>query len=89
MSRRWKDCNSKWQRFVSDQKEVEEWLSNAENTLKLSESEPAAHRQQLRVTPNPPLPYLSITSKHEHINMYLYKTTMYFNIENPFYLNKT
>ncbi|XP_054915286.1 dystrophin isoform X6 [Poeciliopsis prolifica] len=46
--KRWTDCNSKWQRFVSDQKEVEEWLSNAESTLTLSESEPAAHRQQLR-----------------------------------------
>lgn len=49
-SRRWQDCNSKWQKFVSDQKALEEWLNDAESTLKLGESEPAAHRQHLRVT---------------------------------------
>ncbi|XP_038138063.1 dystrophin isoform X4 [Cyprinodon tularosa] len=46
--KRWKDCSSKWQKFVSDHKAVDEWLNNGENTLKLCESEPAAHRQQLR-----------------------------------------
>ncbi|XP_038572172.1 dystrophin isoform X8 [Micropterus salmoides] len=47
-AKRWQDCNSKWQKFVSDQKASEEWLSDAESTLKLAESEPAAHRQHLR-----------------------------------------
>ncbi|KAM7375197.1 hypothetical protein PAMA_014334 [Pampus argenteus] len=42
------DCNSKWQKFVSDQKTLEEWLNDAEATLKLSESDPAVHRQHLR-----------------------------------------
>ncbi|XP_037552527.1 dystrophin isoform X1 [Nematolebias whitei] len=46
--KRWQDCSSKWQKFVSDHKTLEEWLNNAESTLKLSESEPAAHRQHLR-----------------------------------------
>ncbi|XP_035481958.2 dystrophin isoform X3 [Scophthalmus maximus] len=46
--KRWQDCNSKWQKFVSDQKTVDEWLDDAEGTLKLAETEPAAHRQQLR-----------------------------------------
>ncbi|XP_058478668.1 dystrophin isoform X3 [Solea solea] len=46
--KRWQDCNSKWQKFVSDQKTVEGWLSEAESTLKLDETEPAAHRQHLR-----------------------------------------
>ncbi|TMS11567.1 Dystrophin [Larimichthys crocea] len=46
--KRWQDCNSKWQKLVSDQKALEEWLSDAESTLKLVESEPAAHRQHLR-----------------------------------------
>ncbi|KAM4537905.1 dystrophin [Fundulus diaphanus] len=46
--KRWKDCSSKWQKFASDHKAVEEWLNHGESTLKLSESEPAAHRQQLR-----------------------------------------
>ncbi|XP_044044305.1 dystrophin isoform X16 [Siniperca chuatsi] len=46
--KRWQDCNSKWQKFVSDQKALEEWLNDAESTLKLAESEPAAHRQHLR-----------------------------------------
>lgn len=49
VSRRWQDCNSKWQKFVSDQKELEEWLNDAEGTLKLAESDPGAHRQHLRV----------------------------------------
>lgn len=49
VSRRWQDCNSKWQKFVSDQKELEEWLNDAEGTLKLAESNPLAHRQHLRV----------------------------------------
>lgn len=35
---------------MSDQKTLEEWLNDAEATLKLAESEPAAHRQHLRVT---------------------------------------
>lgn len=48
-SRRWQDCNSKWQKFVSDEKALEEWLNLAGSTLKLAESEPAAHRH-LRVT---------------------------------------
>ncbi|XP_035983750.1 dystrophin isoform X13 [Fundulus heteroclitus] len=46
--KRWKDCSSKWQKFASDHKAVEEWLNHGESTLKLAESEPAAHRQQLR-----------------------------------------
>nr|XP_046237962.1 dystrophin isoform X12 [Scatophagus argus] len=46
--KRWQDCNSKWQKFVSDQKALDEWLNDAESTLKLAESEPAAHRQHLR-----------------------------------------
>ncbi|XP_030603146.1 dystrophin isoform X3 [Archocentrus centrarchus] len=46
--KRWQDCNSKWQKFVSDQKALEEWLNDAERTLKLAESDPAAHRQHLR-----------------------------------------
>ncbi|XP_062236415.1 dystrophin isoform X4 [Platichthys flesus] len=46
--KRWQDCNAKWQKFVSDQKGVEEWLSDAESTLKLAETDPTAHRQNLR-----------------------------------------
>ncbi|XP_029380106.1 dystrophin isoform X8 [Echeneis naucrates] len=46
--KRWQDCNSKWQKFVSDQKNLEDWLNEAESTLKLAESDPAAHRQHLR-----------------------------------------
>ncbi|XP_047211782.1 dystrophin isoform X4 [Girardinichthys multiradiatus] len=46
--KRWKDCSSKWQKFDLDHKALEEWLNNAESTLKLSEIEPAAHRQKLR-----------------------------------------
>ncbi|KAM9836007.1 dystrophin-like [Aulostomus maculatus] len=46
--KRWQDCNAKWQTFVSDQKGLGEWLDDAESTLKLAESEPAAHRQHLR-----------------------------------------
>ncbi|XP_039997801.1 dystrophin [Xiphias gladius] len=46
--KRWQDCNSKWHKFVSDQKALEEWLNDAESTLKLAESEPAAHRQHIR-----------------------------------------
>ncbi|XP_047432918.1 dystrophin isoform X3 [Mugil cephalus] len=46
--KRWQDCNSKWQKFVSDRRALEEWLSDAESTLKLAESDPAAHRQHLR-----------------------------------------
>ncbi|XP_037829862.1 dystrophin isoform X1 [Kryptolebias marmoratus] len=46
--KRWQDCSSKWQKFVSDHKASEEWLNNAESTLKLAETEPAAHRQHLR-----------------------------------------
>nr|XP_019960032.1 PREDICTED: dystrophin-like [Paralichthys olivaceus] len=46
--KRWQDCNSKWQKFVSDQKALEEWLNDAESTLKLAETDPTAHRQNLR-----------------------------------------
>ncbi|XP_056882091.1 dystrophin isoform X5 [Takifugu flavidus] len=46
--KRWQDCNCKWQKFISDQKVMEEWLIGAESALKLGESEPAAHRQHLR-----------------------------------------
>ncbi|XP_051284309.1 dystrophin isoform X4 [Dicentrarchus labrax] len=46
--KRWQDCNSKWQKLVSDQKAMEEWLGDTESTLKLAESEPAAHKQHLR-----------------------------------------
>ncbi|XP_061571903.1 dystrophin isoform X2 [Cololabis saira] len=46
--KRWQDCTSKWQKFVSDGKALEEGLDNAESTLKLAESEPAQHRQKVR-----------------------------------------
>ncbi|XP_028281420.1 dystrophin isoform X2 [Parambassis ranga] len=46
--KRWQDCNSKWQKFASDHTALQEWLKDAESTLKLGESEPAAHRQHLR-----------------------------------------
>ncbi|KAK5847635.1 hypothetical protein PBY51_016746 [Eleginops maclovinus] len=46
--KRWQDCNTKWHKFVSDQKAMEEWLNDAESSLRLAESEPAAHRQHLR-----------------------------------------
>ncbi|XP_067349213.1 dystrophin isoform X7 [Channa argus] len=46
--KRWQDCNSKWQMFASDHKALEEWLGDAESTLKLADSEPAAQRQHLR-----------------------------------------
>ncbi|XP_068446612.1 dystrophin isoform X5 [Clinocottus analis] len=46
--KRWQDCNSKWQKLVSDQKAMEEWLNDAESTLKLVDSEPAEYRQHLR-----------------------------------------
>ncbi|XP_051915019.1 dystrophin isoform X6 [Hippocampus zosterae] len=44
----WQDCNSKWHKFVADQRGLEEWLHEAEGALKLAESEPAAQRQHLR-----------------------------------------
>ncbi|XP_070787037.1 dystrophin-like [Enoplosus armatus] len=46
--KRWQDCNSKWQKFASDQKALDEWLNDAESTLKVADSEPAAHKQRLR-----------------------------------------
>ncbi|XP_072225563.1 dystrophin isoform X2 [Leuresthes tenuis] len=46
--KRWQDCSTKWQTFSSDQKALEEWLTNAEDTLKLAEREPETHRQHLR-----------------------------------------
>ncbi|XP_054599029.1 dystrophin isoform X5 [Nothobranchius furzeri] len=46
--RRWQDCSSKWQKFVSEQQALEEWLDDAEGSLKQAEKEPAAHRQHLR-----------------------------------------
>ncbi|XP_075333549.1 dystrophin isoform X3 [Odontesthes bonariensis] len=46
--KRWQDCSTKWQKFSSDQKALEEWLNNAEGTLKLAEREPETHRQHLR-----------------------------------------
>ncbi|XP_034030182.1 dystrophin isoform X5 [Thalassophryne amazonica] len=46
--KRWQGCNSKWQKFVSDQKVLEDWLDAAEHTLKLAETNPAAQRQHLR-----------------------------------------
>ncbi|XP_068164982.1 dystrophin isoform X2 [Antennarius striatus] len=46
--KRWHECNSKWQKLVADQTAMEEWLNDAENTLKLVESEPTAQRQHLR-----------------------------------------
>ncbi|XP_039649481.1 dystrophin isoform X9 [Perca fluviatilis] len=46
--KRWQDCNSKWQKFVSDQEVMEKWLTDAESHLRLAESEPAGHRQHLR-----------------------------------------
>ncbi|XP_061692803.1 dystrophin isoform X6 [Syngnathoides biaculeatus] len=45
---RWQDCNSKWHKFVADQRGLEEWLHQAEGALKLAESEPAAQRKHLR-----------------------------------------
>lgn len=47
--RRWQDCNSKWQKFVAEHKALGEWLNQAEGTLQLAETDPAAHRQHLRV----------------------------------------
>ncbi|KAK7893275.1 hypothetical protein WMY93_022427 [Mugilogobius chulae] len=46
--KRWQDCNSKWHKFVGDQKALEDWLSEAEGALTLAETDPAAHRQHLR-----------------------------------------
>ncbi|XP_053728438.1 dystrophin isoform X6 [Synchiropus splendidus] len=46
--KRWQDCYTKWQKFVSDQKVVDDWLNDGESSLKLAESEPEAHRQHLR-----------------------------------------
>ncbi|XP_029306035.1 LOW QUALITY PROTEIN: dystrophin [Cottoperca gobio] len=46
--KRWQDCNSKWQKFISDEKAMEEWLNDTESTLRLTESEPAGHKQHLR-----------------------------------------
>uniref|UniRef100_A0AAV2LGC3 Dystrophin n=1 Tax=Knipowitschia caucasica TaxID=637954 RepID=A0AAV2LGC3_KNICA len=46
--KRWQECSSKWQKFVGDQKALEDWLSEAEGALTLAESDPAAHRQHLR-----------------------------------------
>ncbi|XP_055363081.1 dystrophin isoform X4 [Betta splendens] len=46
--KRWQECNSKWQKFTWDQKALDDWLSDAESTLKRAESEPVAHRQRLR-----------------------------------------
>ncbi|XP_028324112.1 dystrophin isoform X3 [Gouania willdenowi] len=45
---RWQECNFKWQKFVSDQRALDEWLTEAESSLKLSEGDPAAYRQHLR-----------------------------------------
>ncbi|XP_072296331.1 dystrophin isoform X3 [Eucyclogobius newberryi] len=46
--KRWQECSSKWQKFVGDQKALEDWLSEAEGALTLAETDPAAHRQHLR-----------------------------------------
>ncbi|TNN46375.1 Dystrophin [Liparis tanakae] len=46
--KRWQDCNSKWQKLAWDQKAMEEWLHDAESTLRRADSEPAAHGQRLR-----------------------------------------
>ncbi|XP_056157526.1 LOW QUALITY PROTEIN: dystrophin-like [Lampris incognitus] len=46
--KRWEESNSKWQKFVSDRKALEDWLGEAESALKLSETDPAPHRQHLR-----------------------------------------
>ncbi|KAM6893218.1 dystrophin isoform 3-T3 [Lycodopsis pacificus] len=46
--KRWQDCSSKWQKLVSDQKAMEEWLNDAESALGLAEHEPAGYRQHLR-----------------------------------------
>ncbi|XP_068575388.1 dystrophin isoform X3 [Cebidichthys violaceus] len=46
--KRWQDCSSKWQKLVSDQKAMEEWLNDAESAVGLAENEPAGHRQRLR-----------------------------------------
>nr|XP_057908480.1 dystrophin isoform X8 [Doryrhamphus excisus] len=45
---RWQGCNSKWQKFVSDQRALEEWLHEAEDALKMAASEQAAQKQHLR-----------------------------------------
>lgn len=50
VSRRWQECNSKWQKFVSDQKAMEAWLADAKAALELAETQPEAQRQRLRVT---------------------------------------
>ncbi|XP_004086056.1 dystrophin isoform X2 [Oryzias latipes] len=46
--RRWQECNSKWQKFVSDQKAMEAWLADAKAALELAETQPEAQRQRLR-----------------------------------------
>ncbi|CAL8307771.1 unnamed protein product [Merluccius merluccius] len=46
--RRWEESNAKWQKFVGEQKALEEWLEEAENTLNLAEGSPDTHRQHLR-----------------------------------------
>ncbi|XP_033837659.2 dystrophin isoform X13 [Periophthalmus magnuspinnatus] len=46
--KRWHDCNSRWHKFVEEQKALEEWLSEAESALTQAESDPGAHRQHLR-----------------------------------------
>lgn len=46
--KRWQDCNSKWQKFVAEHKALGEWLNQAEGTLQLAETDPAAHTQHLR-----------------------------------------
>ncbi|KAM3857230.1 dystrophin [Diretmus argenteus] len=46
--KRWEESNSKWQKFASDRKVLEEWLDDAGNSLSLAEADPAAHRQHLR-----------------------------------------
>ncbi|KAM4602180.1 dystrophin [Polymixia lowei] len=46
--KRWEDSNSKWQKFIREQKALEDWLGDAERTLRLAETDPALHRQHLR-----------------------------------------
>ncbi|XP_030210304.1 dystrophin isoform X3 [Gadus morhua] len=46
--RRWEESNTKWLKFSAEQKALEAWLEEAENTLNLAEGSPDTHRQHLR-----------------------------------------
>ncbi|XP_061910041.1 dystrophin isoform X1 [Entelurus aequoreus] len=69
---RWQSCNSKWQKFVSDQRAFEEWLHEAEDALKMAASDPAAQKQHLKylteAIPQQELVLNQVTSAGEDIS---------------------